>query len=68
MANNLTLGERVIDAWQDFLMKNLPGKTELFNEYHALIVELGKTLCRKKPLCGKCPLQDKCQILNIKII
>lgn len=29
---------------------------ELFKNYHALIVEVGKTFCRKKtPLCEKCP-------------
>jgi len=32
----------------------------LFNEYHALIVRLGKEFCRKtKPKCDICPLQDK---------
>ena len=30
----------------------------LFNEYHALFVRLGKTLCRPRtPLCDQCPLQ-----------
>ncbi|MBN3038488.1 MAG: endonuclease III domain-containing protein [Candidatus Omnitrophica bacterium] len=37
--------------------KNLPRKTSLFNEYHALIVRLAKDFCRKKPLCDKCPLK-----------
>ena len=35
---------------------NLPRETRLFNEYHALIVNLGKDYCRKRPLCGSCPL------------
>ena len=43
---------------QELFMKNLPHKRKLFNEYHALIVELGKNYCKKrKPLCGKCPLK-----------
>lgn len=46
--------------WQKFFMKNLPENTEIFNEYHALLVKLGKDFCRKKPLCGKCPLIKKC--------
>jgi len=43
---------------QDLFLKNLPGNVKLFNEFHALIVELGKNLCRvKKPLCSKCPIR-----------
>lgn len=41
---------------QDFFMKNLPNKIQLFNEYHALIVRLGKEYCKTKPLCGNCPI------------
>ncbi len=38
-------------------MDNLPADTDLFNEYHALWVKLGKSFCRKrKPLCDDCPL------------
>ncbi len=29
----------------------------LFNEYHALLVRVGKLYCRPKPLCGVCPLE-----------
>lgn len=34
----------------------LPPDVGLFNEYHALIVELGKRHCRAKPVCAGCPL------------
>ena len=34
----------------------LPPDAQLFNEYHALIVALGKNYCRPRPLCDKCPL------------
>lgn len=34
----------------------LPSDVELFNEYHALIVKLGKECCRPKPQCACCPL------------
>lgn len=37
-------------------MDNLPNDTKLFNEYHALLVHLGKTFCKKKPKCEGCPL------------
>jgi len=45
------------EEMQEFFMKNLPRKAKLFNEYHALIVELGKDYCKKsKPRCRICPL------------
>ncbi|MES9992648.1 MAG: endonuclease [Candidatus Thiodiazotropha sp.] len=34
--------------------------SELFNEYHALIVVHAKELCRTRPVCGECPLRDLC--------
>jgi endonuclease-3 related protein len=46
---------------QDFFMQNLPLGVKLFNEYHALIVRLGKDFCKKKkPLCTKCPITAHC--------
>ena len=41
-------------------MDSLPADSELFNEYHALIVEQCKRHCKKKPLCEGCPLQGLC--------
>ena len=42
---------------QEYFMLSLPEDTALFNEYHALIVRLGKEFCKKsKPLCRQCPL------------
>jgi len=45
---------------QDYFMKRLPRKAELFNEYHALIVEHAKRSCRPKPLCASCVLNSIC--------
>lgn len=46
---------------QDFFMSNLPSDVNLFNEYHALIVRLGKDYCKnKKPLCNECPVKNHC--------
>ncbi|MCS6771201.1 MAG: endonuclease III domain-containing protein [Kiritimatiellae bacterium] len=36
---------------------NLPKDPALYNEYHALIVALGKTFCRARPRCADCPLR-----------
>lgn len=44
---------------QALFTNNLPKDIRLFNEFHALIVELGKSICKsKKPLCGICPIQN----------
>ena len=43
---------------QQLFMDNLPHDMQLYNEYHALIVCLGNSICKKKPLCDRCPLKD----------
>ncbi len=42
---------------QEMFMDHLPHDTALFNQFHALIVNTGKTFCRKVPKCDPCPLQ-----------
>lgn len=46
---------------QELFHNNLEKNAEMFNEYHALIVELGKNYCRKKPLCWECPIAGFCK-------
>ena len=42
---------------QDIFMRNLNHNVQLFGEYHALLVKLGKDYCRKQnPKCEICPL------------
>lgn len=48
-------------AYRELFMENLPPDARLFNEYHALLVRLGKEVCRKKPLCPGCCLRHICQ-------
>jgi endonuclease-3 related protein len=48
------------EAWQGLFRGSLPAEAGLFNQYHALIVRLGKEHCRKVPTCGGCPLLDVC--------
>lgn len=44
-------------AIQQEFLDQLPHETDLFNEYHALLVQTGKQYCKKKnPLCNRCPL------------
>lgn len=42
---------------QRLFMDHLPHDKRLFNEYHALLVHLGKTLCKKTPRCDRCPIK-----------
>jgi len=48
-------GNRYAD-FQGLFMEDLPPDARLFNEYHALIVRLGKESCRPAPCCADCPL------------
>ena len=46
-------------AVQQFLHENLPADQALFNEFHALLVEVGKRYCKRQaPRCDQCPLQE----------
>jgi len=45
---------------QDLFIKNIKNDSVLFNEYHALLVRLGKEFCLKnKPKCEICPLKNR---------
>lgn len=46
------------DDCQQLFHSQLTPDVELYNEYHALIVKVGKNYCKKtRPFCEKCPLQ-----------
>ena len=42
-------------------ISHLKPDVRMFNEYHALIVHLGKHFCKPKPLCATCPLRGSCR-------
>ena len=42
---------------QTFFEENLRRSEKLFNEYHALLVAIGKDYCKPKPKCELCPLK-----------
>ena len=45
---------------QNLFMQNLKNDVKLFNEYHALLVKLGKDFCLKnKARCSGCPLRKE---------
>jgi endonuclease-3 related protein len=46
------------DQLQQLFEDRLPADAALFNEFHALLVRLGKDYCRKQsPRCAECPLR-----------
>jgi len=46
------------DYVQQLFSDALPGEVQIYNEYHALLVALGKNHCRPRPRCAACPLGE----------
>lgn len=56
--HRLVAADDPYDRLQRQLHHALPPDAGLFNEYHALLVRVGKENCRKgQPRCGGCPLE-----------
>jgi endonuclease-3 related protein len=45
---------------------NLPEEVQFFNEYHALLVKVGKEFCRPKAHCQGCPLEKLPHTVDIE--
>jgi endonuclease-3 related protein len=57
---NIVAPDAPYEQIQKLFMDNLSADSGLFNEYHALLVRLGKDYCKKqRPLCQKCPIRDE---------
>jgi endonuclease-3 related protein len=56
--HGITDGKAEYEKVRAFIETSIPSRTELFNEFHALIVNTGKNWCRKSvPRCEECPLR-----------
>jgi len=64
--NRVGFEENTYDELQNLFIKNLKPNEKVFNEYHALLVELGKSICKKVPLCDKCPINNICNYYKTK--
>jgi len=42
---------------RELFQSNLPEDIQLFNEFHALLVRVGKEFCKTKAKCSGCPLE-----------
>jgi len=54
------------DDVQHLFHTSLTRDVKIFNEYHALIVEMAKSYCKKKPCCNGCPLVAHCHFTKQK--
>jgi endonuclease-3 related protein len=51
---------------RELFQSNLPQDIQLFNEYHALLVRVGKEFCKPKAKCAGCPLEKLPHTLDIE--
>ena len=55
--HGLARPDAAYDELQALFTAHLPRDAALYNEYHALIVMIGKDYCRTAPRCEACPLR-----------
>lgn len=55
--HGLVSEETSYDEMKELFERDLPPKAALYNEFHALIVAVGKDSCRKTARCDECPLR-----------
>jgi endonuclease-3 related protein len=51
---------------RDLFQSNLPQDVQMSNEYHALLVRVGKEFCRPKARCPACPLENLPHTVDIE--
>ena len=57
--HGLVLEDTSYDEMKELFEGSLEADRKLFNEYHALIVKVGKEHCRAKARCEGCPLEKR---------
>ena len=55
--HELAMDEATYEDLKEYFEKNLPRDAKLYNDFHALIVSVGKEFCRPKARCEECPLR-----------
>jgi endonuclease III related protein len=60
MRHQMIEEEMSYEDLRNYFMERLPTDPDLYNEFHALLVRLGKDYCRKvQPRCEACPLREE---------
>jgi endonuclease-3 related protein len=52
---------------RETLERNIPRRARVYQEYHALIVEHAKLVCKKEPLCENCLLKIRCALYVTRV-
>ena len=61
----LIKGDESYEELQKFIQDNIPYDIDLYNDFHAQLVNLAKDFCHKnKPVCNACPVRDLCFFNN----
>ena len=56
------------DDLKKYIINEIPEDLLIYQEFHGLIVLLGKNICKKNPNCKECPLSSGCKYaINQKI-
>lgn len=51
---------------RELFESNLPRDRQLFNEYHALLVKVGKNWCKPRAQCAGCPLENLPHTIDVE--
>ncbi|GAA0603474.1 endonuclease III domain-containing protein [Virgibacillus siamensis] len=49
------------ESFRNLVEEHMPNELNVFQEYHALLVEHAKQICKKRPSCEICPLNAACE-------
>ena len=60
--------EAEYEQLRELFQSNLPQDAQLFNEYHALLVRVGKEFCKPTARCPGCPLEKLPHSLDIEYL
>lgn len=55
--HGLAKDHETYEQWRGIFMQALPNNRDLYKDFHAQIVRVGKDHCRKVPDCESCPLK-----------
>lgn len=58
-------GDEDYDVLRVVIESALGADVELYNEYHALIVQHAREVCRVKPRCSECVLEKTCPAVGV---
>jgi endonuclease-3 related protein len=66
MRHKLIEPEADYEQLRELFESNLSEDVQLFNDYHALLVRVGKEFCRPKAKCHGCPLEKLPHSLDVE--